>query len=62
LQPLGQDLSGTALPAAVTATLATNGTDPFWDQIYTVTPGYRFGVYQKLSTRNQGEIISADSY
>jgi prepilin-type processing-associated H-X9-DG protein len=62
LQPLGQDLAGTALPAAATATLAANGTDPFWDQIYTVTPSYRFGVYQKLSTRNQGEIISADSY
>ena len=62
LQPLGQDLSGSALPVAVTATLAANGTSPFWDQIYNVTPGYRFGVYQKLSTRNQGEITSADSY
>ena len=33
-----------------------------WDQIYTVTPGYQIGIYQKPSTRNQGEIISSDSY
>jgi prepilin-type N-terminal cleavage/methylation domain-containing protein/prepilin-type processing-associated H-X9-DG protein len=62
LQPLGQDKAGTALPAAVTASFATTGTSPVWDQVYTVTPGYQFGVYQKLSTRNQGEIISSDSY
>jgi hypothetical protein len=50
------------LPAAVTASFATTGTSPVWDQVYTVTPGYQFGIYQKLSTRNQGEIISSDSY
>jgi prepilin-type processing-associated H-X9-DG protein len=27
-----------------------------------VAPGTRFGVYQALSTRNGGEVISADSY
>lgn len=29
---------------------------------FQVAPGGRFGVYQALSTRNAGEVISADSY
>jgi prepilin-type N-terminal cleavage/methylation domain-containing protein/prepilin-type processing-associated H-X9-DG protein len=63
LQPVGQDLGGGALPAAVTATFAPNSqNNPVWDQIYNVTPGFQFGVYQALSTRNSGEIISADAY
>jgi prepilin-type processing-associated H-X9-DG protein len=27
-----------------------------------LTPGVRFGVYQSLSTRNGGEVVSADAY
>jgi len=30
--------------------------------IYSLVPPVRFGVYQALSTRNGGEVISADSY
>jgi len=30
--------------------------DCFWGKVYQVTPGYQFGVYQALSTRNGGEI------
>jgi len=41
------------LPMNVTA--ATNGT-------YTLNPGTSLGVYQALSTRNGGEVISSDSY
>jgi len=62
LQPIGQDLGGNALPVSVTATFAPNGTSATWDQIYNVTPGYQFGVYQALSTRNSGEVLSADAY
>jgi prepilin-type N-terminal cleavage/methylation domain-containing protein/prepilin-type processing-associated H-X9-DG protein len=65
LQPLNQDLASpaAALPAAVTATFAPNSqNNPTWDQIYNVTPGFQFGVYQALSTRNSGEILSADAY
>jgi prepilin-type processing-associated H-X9-DG protein len=29
---------------------------------FTVAPGTQFGVYQKLSTRDGGEVIGADSY
>jgi prepilin-type N-terminal cleavage/methylation domain-containing protein/prepilin-type processing-associated H-X9-DG protein len=58
--PLGTDGNGSAIPAAVTATNV--GTNPFWDTVYSVTPGFQFGVYQALSTRNQSEVISADAY
>ena len=30
--------------------------------LYTISPGAQLGVYQKLSTRNFGEVISSDSY
>jgi prepilin-type processing-associated H-X9-DG protein len=30
--------------------------------IYTLAPGTQFGVYQKLSTRAGGEVVSADQY
>jgi prepilin-type processing-associated H-X9-DG protein len=63
LQPLGQDLAGNALPVSVTASFAAGSqNNPVWDQIYNVTPGYQMGVYQALSTRNVGEVISADAY
>jgi prepilin-type N-terminal cleavage/methylation domain-containing protein/prepilin-type processing-associated H-X9-DG protein len=31
-------------------------------QSYTVAPGTQYGIYQALSTRNGGEVISSDSY
>ncbi len=34
----------------------------FASNLFTVSPGTQFGVYQKLSTRNGGEIVSSDSY
>ncbi|QEH38326.1 hypothetical protein OJF2_69270 [Aquisphaera giovannonii] len=60
IMPIGQDLNGAPMPASVTATNA--GTNPYWDQVYALVPGTQFGVYQALSTRNGGEVISADSY
>src|SRR5207248_331055 len=30
--------------------------------IYTLNPGTQIGVYQALSTRNNGEVISSDSF
>ena len=30
--------------------------------LYTLLPGARFGIYQALSTRNGGEVISSESY
>jgi len=43
---------GACLPTGVTR---TNG-------IYTIAPGSKVGVYQALSTRNGGEVISSDAY
>ena len=45
---------GTGLPNGVG--LDSNG------RVYTVAPGTQFGVYQALSTRAGGEVVSADSY
>lgn len=58
--PTGTDNGGQPLPASVVATLV--GTSSTWDQIYALKPGVQFGVYQALSTRNGGEVISADAY
>jgi hypothetical protein len=33
-----------------------------WGKLYQVTPGYQFGVYQALSTRNGGEVVGADAF
>ena len=30
--------------------------------IYTIAPGTQIGVFQMLSTRSGGEVISSDSY
>jgi hypothetical protein len=30
--------------------------------VYTAAPGTVIGVWQQLSTRNGGEVVSADSY
>ncbi len=51
--PVGPAAGG-LLPIGVSFVPATN--------IYTVTPGFQYGIYQALSTRAGGEIISADSF
>jgi len=61
IQPLGQDGNGNPMPASVTYTLE-GAQNPYWDMIYTLAPGNQFGVYQALSTRKGGEVISADAY
>jgi prepilin-type N-terminal cleavage/methylation domain-containing protein/prepilin-type processing-associated H-X9-DG protein len=48
----------TGYPAGVTR--VTSG--PRSGRIYTIAPGSYIGVYQKLSTRNGGEIVSADAF
>ncbi len=45
-------LDGSSLPVGVTYT----------NYIYSAAPGTQFGVYQTLSTRAGGEVISADQY
>jgi hypothetical protein len=44
----------------------TTGLPRGWSQgadgVYSVNPPGRMGIYQALSTRNGGEVISADSY
>ncbi len=51
------DSYGDAMPDGVTYT--TGGANIY---LFTLAPGTQLGVYQKLSTRNGGEIISADAY
>ncbi len=46
------DEPGWVLPFGVTQ---TNG-------VYNVTPAVRIGVFQALSSRNGGEVISADAF
>lgn len=38
------------------------GSSTTWDQIFAPKPGVQMGVWQALTTRNGGEIISADAY
>ena len=33
-----------------------------YGRLYQLTPGFQFGVYQALSTRNGGEVIGADAF
>ncbi len=50
--------SYTCVPTGLSVTTSSAGDSPIW----VVAPGTRFGVYQQLSTRNGGEVISSDSY
>ncbi len=54
--------SQTGLPVGVTQTLASGGSSTFWDSIYQIQLGAKVGVYQQLSTKNLGEVISAAAY
>jgi prepilin-type processing-associated H-X9-DG protein len=38
------------------------GSSTTWDQIFEPKPGVQMGVWQALTTRNGGEVISADAY
>jgi len=51
--PAAVDSSGRYLPTNVIYN--SNGT-------YTTTPGSQWGIYQALSTRNGGEVLSADAF
>ncbi len=51
---------GSCVPPGITATTSSAGDTPIW--AVTQTGGQVFGVYQMLSTRNGGEVISSDQY
>ncbi|MBI1323733.1 DUF1559 domain-containing protein [bacterium] len=40
----------------------STGASTTWDQTFAPKPGIQMGVYQALTTRNGGEVISADAY
>jgi hypothetical protein len=40
-------------------TYTTSGANAY---LWILTPGTRPGLYQQLSTRNGGEVVSADAY
>jgi prepilin-type N-terminal cleavage/methylation domain-containing protein/prepilin-type processing-associated H-X9-DG protein len=58
--PSNTILGYTCLPPGITATTSSAGDKPIWS--VTQTGGPVFGVYQQLSTRNGGEVISSDQY
>jgi prepilin-type N-terminal cleavage/methylation domain-containing protein/prepilin-type processing-associated H-X9-DG protein len=45
-------------PPGLSVTTSSAGDTPIW----VVAPGTQFGVYQQLSTRNGGEVVSSDQY
>jgi prepilin-type N-terminal cleavage/methylation domain-containing protein/prepilin-type processing-associated H-X9-DG protein len=48
----------TCVPNGLTVTTSSGGDPVIWN----VAPGTQFGVYQQLSTRNGGEVISSDQF
>ena len=42
--------------------IISTGTSATWDQTFAPKPGVQMGVWQALTTRNGGEVISADAY
>jgi prepilin-type N-terminal cleavage/methylation domain-containing protein/prepilin-type processing-associated H-X9-DG protein len=52
------------ITAAVAGWIQFNstGASATWDQTFSPKPGVQMGVYQALTTRNGGEVISADAY
>ena len=48
----------TCVPNGLTVTTSAGGDPVIWN----IAPGTQFGVYQQLSTRNGGEVISSDQY
>jgi prepilin-type N-terminal cleavage/methylation domain-containing protein/prepilin-type processing-associated H-X9-DG protein len=61
IEPINSATCGESVPAAVTVSTTGRGSCT-WDKVYNLTPGFQFGVYQALSTRNKGEVLSADAY
>jgi prepilin-type processing-associated H-X9-DG protein len=53
---------GDPLPIGVTSAASTGGAANFWDTIFTIQPGAFLGVYQMLSTKDGGEVISSSDY
>jgi prepilin-type N-terminal cleavage/methylation domain-containing protein/prepilin-type processing-associated H-X9-DG protein len=53
---------GDPLPIGVTSASSTGGAPNFWDTIFTIQPGAYLGIYQALSTKDGGEIISSSDY
>ncbi|MHC5537985.1 DUF1559 family PulG-like putative transporter [Singulisphaera rosea] len=58
--PINQ--SGQFMPANLTLANPFSPGDGFTYGVYTLNPGTTMGVYQALSTRNGGEVISADAF
>jgi prepilin-type processing-associated H-X9-DG protein len=57
--------SSTGLPVGLRGFCSPGGGDPcFWATVYEVSDPtvYRSGVYQALTTKNRGEVISADQF
>lgn len=55
-----QQNNNTCVPTGLTVTNSSaNPPDP---QIWNVSLGTLYGVYQQLSTRNGGEVVSSDQY
>ena len=48
----------TCVPNGLTVTTSAGGDTVIWN----IAPGTQTGVYQQLSTRNGGEVISSDQY
>ena len=48
----------TCVPSGLTVTTSAGGDPVIWN----ITLGTQFGVYQQLSTRNGGEVVSSDQY
>jgi prepilin-type N-terminal cleavage/methylation domain-containing protein/prepilin-type processing-associated H-X9-DG protein len=63
IAPSSDPANVAALPVGVTAQqLDCPRPSAVWDTVYVIAPGAKVGVYQALSTKGSGEVISADSY
>ncbi len=57
VNPSGTTNGYTCVPVGLSATTSSSGDAPIWS----IAPGSKVGIYQALSTRNGGEVISSDS-
>jgi prepilin-type N-terminal cleavage/methylation domain-containing protein/prepilin-type processing-associated H-X9-DG protein len=55
INPIQSTIAGWIRPVST-------GASTTWDQTFAPIPGVQFGVFQALTTRNGGEVISADAY
>jgi prepilin-type N-terminal cleavage/methylation domain-containing protein/prepilin-type processing-associated H-X9-DG protein len=56
--PANTSGSFTCLPPGLSVTTSSAGDSPIW----VVATGSKIGVYQKISTRNGGDVVSSDQY